>query len=131
MNFYCSTMESVLTYCVTVWFAVCSAADRKTLQGVIKTEEKIIGCPSASLVDIPSSRCLNKVGHIIKDSTHPGHELFSLPPSRRRERSLKISFFYVMLYVFICSIFKFCCTICTMTIKTIYSIVVHFRLFYR
>ena len=35
--FYCSTIESVLTYCITAWYANISGADRIKLQRVVKT----------------------------------------------------------------------------------------------
>lgn len=42
-----------------------------------------------SLEDAVSLQCLNKARNIIKDGTHPGHELFACLPSERRYRSLK------------------------------------------
>jgi len=83
VTFYRSAIESVLAYCLTVWYSGCSAANRKALQRIIKTAEKIIGCPLPSLEDIANSRCLHRACNIIKDNTHPGHELFSLLPSGR------------------------------------------------
>ncbi len=34
IRFYHAAVESVLSYCITVWYAGCSAADKKRLQGV-------------------------------------------------------------------------------------------------
>ena len=45
VSFYRATIEPVLMYCVTVWFAACSAADRRALQRVTRAAEKVIGCP--------------------------------------------------------------------------------------
>lgn len=47
MAFYRSSIESVLAYCISVWYAGCSAADRRALQKVINTAQKIIAalCP--------------------------------------------------------------------------------------
>ena len=69
---YRTTLESVLTYGITAWYTSCSVADRKQLQRVIKTAQKIIGCPLPSLEDITSARCLSRVRKIAADPSHPG-----------------------------------------------------------
>ncbi len=76
VSFYCSAIESVLTYCITAWYARSSAADRRTLQRVIDTAQKIIGCPLPSLAVISNSRCLSRTRAILKDSFHPAHHLY-------------------------------------------------------
>lgn len=43
INFYRSTIESILTYCYTVWFGSCTAEDRKDLQRVVRAAERVIG----------------------------------------------------------------------------------------
>lgn len=85
LSFYHYSIESVLTYCMCVWFASCTAAQRKAFQRVINTQE-IIGCPLPSLEELHSSRCLRKVENILKDS-HPLHKL--LPLSGRQYGNLK------------------------------------------
>ena len=55
VTFYRSTIERILTYCITVWFTNCTEADRKRLQRVVKTAQRNIGCPFPSLRDIYSS----------------------------------------------------------------------------
>lgn len=87
-TFYRSTVESVLTYCVTVWYAGCTAKDRTALQGVIKSAQKIIGCPLPSLEDIANSRGLKRARNILLDTSHPGRGLFNPLPSGRRYRVL-------------------------------------------
>ncbi len=89
LSFYRSTIESILTYCISVWFAGCSVADKKALERIIKTAEKVIGCPLPSLSDIAHSRILSRAKIIIEDNSHPGHHLFELLPSGRRYRSIK------------------------------------------
>ncbi|XP_072771052.1 uncharacterized protein [Nerophis lumbriciformis] len=89
LTFYRSSIESLLTYCITVWYGSCTAADRERLQRVVKTAQKIIGRPLPSLTDIYTSRCLNRASAIIKDSTHPGSDLFHLLPSGKRYRCIK------------------------------------------
>ena len=87
VSFYWCSIESILTYCNCVWFGSCTAAERKALQGVVRTAQKIIGCSLPSLADLDSSCCLRKAHSILKDLYHPGH--FKLLPSGRRYRSLK------------------------------------------
>nr|XP_061830063.1 uncharacterized protein LOC133615463 [Nerophis lumbriciformis] len=89
LTFYRSSIESLLTYCITVWYGSCTAADRERLQRVVKTAQKIIGRPLPSLMDIYTSRCLNRASAIIKDSTHPRSDLFHLLPSGKRYRCIK------------------------------------------
>uniref|UniRef100_A0A8C5AV64 Reverse transcriptase domain-containing protein n=1 Tax=Gadus morhua TaxID=8049 RepID=A0A8C5AV64_GADMO len=89
VSFYRSTIESVLTYCITAWYAGSSAADRTALQRVIGTAQMITGCPLPSLEELASSRCRNRTSAILKDAAHPAHHLFDLLPSGRRYRSMK------------------------------------------
>ena len=69
-TFYHSSIESLLTYCITVWYGSCTAADRERLHRVVKAAQKIIGCPLPSLMDIYTSRCLSRATTITKDSSH-------------------------------------------------------------
>lgn len=72
-----------------VWYADSTVADKKSLQQVICSAEKIISCSLPSLDDTASSRHLSRDKNIIKNSTHPGHEQFQLLPSGRHHRSAK------------------------------------------
>ncbi|KAK0155571.1 hypothetical protein N1851_002050 [Merluccius polli] len=87
LTFYRSSIESLLTYCITVWYGSCTVTDRERLQRVVKVAQKIIGCPLHSLMDIYTSRCLSRAKTITKDSSHPGFDLLDLLPSGRRYRS--------------------------------------------
>ncbi|XP_071353023.1 uncharacterized protein [Trachinotus anak] len=89
VTFYRATIESILAYCITAWYAGCSAADRRALQRVVCTAQKITGCSLPSLEDIANSRYLSRAGNIIKDPSHPCNHLFDLLPSGRRYRSHK------------------------------------------
>lgn len=89
LSFYRCSIESVLTYCISVWYASCSAADRRDLQRIINTAQKIIGCPLSSLEVLSCSYCINGATRILKDPSHPGHHLFNRLPSGRRFRSIK------------------------------------------
>uniref|UniRef100_A0A3B5Q3T5 Reverse transcriptase domain-containing protein n=1 Tax=Xiphophorus maculatus TaxID=8083 RepID=A0A3B5Q3T5_XIPMA len=89
VSFYKCSIESILTYCICVWYNSSTAAQRKALQRVVNTAQKIIGCPLPSLEDLHSDRCLRKAQHITKDTSHPGPSLFTLLPSGRRYRATR------------------------------------------
>ncbi len=89
VSFYRCSIESILTYCICVWFSSCTVTERKALQRVINTAQKIIGCPLPSLEDRYSSHCLRKANNILRDPFHPGHTHFELLPSGRRYRLMK------------------------------------------
>ncbi len=89
VSFYRCSIESILTYCMCVWFSSCTAADRKALQRVVTMAKKIIGCPLPSLEDLHSSRCLRKAHNILRDSSRPGHTLLEWLPLGRCFRQLK------------------------------------------
>ena len=88
VSFYRCSVESVLSYGISLWFASCTAAERKVLQRVINTAQKVIGCSLPPLEDIYKTRCLRKAHSILRDSTHPGYHLFELLPSGRRFRTI-------------------------------------------
>lgn len=89
VTFYRSTIESVLVYAVTVWYAGTTAADKARLQRVIRSAERITGCPLPPLDELASSRCLSRAKRIVEDHYHPGHHLFRLLPSGRRYQVTK------------------------------------------
>ena len=80
VSFYRSTIESVLTYCITARYAGSSAADRTALQRVIDPAQKITGCQLPSLEELASFRCRNRTRSILKDAAQPAHHLFDLLP---------------------------------------------------
>ncbi|KAK3521081.1 hypothetical protein QTP86_022931, partial [Hemibagrus guttatus] len=86
-TFYRGTIESILSSCITVWFGNCTVSDRKTLQRIVRTAEKIIGVSLPSITDIYTTRCIRKANNIVDDPTHPSHTLFTLLPSGKRKNS--------------------------------------------
>ena len=56
INFYRSTIESILTYGCTVWYSSCTDVERKDLQCVVKTAQRIIGTELPRLCDVHSCR---------------------------------------------------------------------------
>ncbi|XP_061844152.2 uncharacterized protein [Nerophis lumbriciformis] len=89
VSFYRCSVESILTYCICVWFCSCTAAERKALQRVVNSPQKIIGCPLPSLEELYNSRCLKKAANILKDPSHPGNSHFDRLPSGRRFRTMR------------------------------------------
>ncbi|KAI5617022.1 gastrula zinc finger protein XlCGF28.1-like [Silurus asotus] len=89
VNFYCCAVESILTSCVTVWYGSCSAAERKALQRVVKTAQRITGTSLPAMEDIQKKCCLRRARSILKDSSHPANRLFTLLSSGRRYRCLR------------------------------------------
>ena len=90
-HFYRSTIESVLTFSMLVWFGHTTAQDKARLERVVRRASKIIGCSLPSLSSIFSTRIIRKAKKIIADHSHPAHHLFNLLPSGRRYRSIKTS----------------------------------------
>ncbi|KAK3507471.1 hypothetical protein QTP70_025843, partial [Hemibagrus guttatus] len=88
-SFYRGTTESILSSCITVWFGNCTVLDRKTLQRIVRTAEKIIIVSVPSIMDIYSTRCIRKANSIVDDPTHPSHTLFTLLPSGKKYRSIR------------------------------------------
>lgn len=88
-TFYRSTIESVLTSCISTWCGSCTAADWKCLQRVVRTAEKIIGTSLPSIMDMGYKRCLIRAKGITRAPTHPQFGLFILLNSGRRYRSMK------------------------------------------
>jgi len=89
VSFYRRSIESILSYCLCVWFSSCTVVQRKILLGVIKVAQKITGCPLPTLEELHSSRWIKKAKTNIQDPSHPGHTLFRLLPSGRKFRSMK------------------------------------------
>ncbi len=64
------------------WYGSSSAADKKALQRVIKTEQQNITKQQLlPMDDIFTSCCLQKTNNNLKDSYHTAHNLFELLPS--------------------------------------------------
>jgi len=66
VSYYQASIDSVLTYCMCVWWTSCTVAHRKALQRVINTAQKIVDCPLFTLDELHSPRCLKKIQNILK-----------------------------------------------------------------
>uniref|UniRef100_A0A3B3QRU5 Reverse transcriptase domain-containing protein n=1 Tax=Paramormyrops kingsleyae TaxID=1676925 RepID=A0A3B3QRU5_9TELE len=80
---------TILSSCITVWYGNCTVTDRKTIQRIVRTAEKIIGVSLPSITDIHQTPCIRKATSIVDDPTHPSHKLFTLLPSGKRYRSIR------------------------------------------
>ena len=97
-NFYSWIVESILTGCITAWYSSTSALNRKRLQIMVKTAEKITRTPLPSLQSIYHRRVHRRAAPILKDPTHPKQGLLTLLPSRRRYicAKSKTSLYYIV-----------------------------------
>ena len=78
-NFYRCIIESI-----TAWYDNCSAHNRKALQRVVRSAQRIAGGKLPALQHTYPTRCHRKAIKIIKDNHHPSHCLFTPLSSRRR-----------------------------------------------
>jgi hypothetical protein len=58
--FYRSTVESILSGCITAWYGNSTTAERKALQWVVRSAERTIGCTLPALQDNYNTRCRRK-----------------------------------------------------------------------
>ncbi len=86
-TFYSGAIESVLMYCISVWYSNATNQDCKALQRVVHLAERISGSALPSLQDIYLKRCKSRTVKI-KYSNHPGNRLFISLPSGKRFRSM-------------------------------------------
>ncbi|KAI5106360.1 gastrula zinc finger protein XlCGF28.1-like [Silurus meridionalis] len=75
--------QRILSSCITSWFGNCIISDRKTLQRIARTAEKIIEVSFPFFMDIYTTRCIGKANSIVADR-QPSHTLITLLPPRKR-----------------------------------------------
>ncbi|XDV41036.1 hypothetical protein PO909_009977 [Leuciscus waleckii] len=73
---YRGLVESILTNGITVWFGSTTQAERRALQRVIKTAQRIIGSDLPSMDALYTQRCRKRAKNILRDTNHPGHLMF-------------------------------------------------------
>lgn len=89
LQFYRATIESVLTFSITVWYGNSTVQQRAQLDRIVNIASKIIGCKLSPICEIYEARIFRKGLKILQDDTHPANSLFSILPSGRRMRSIK------------------------------------------
>ncbi|KAK3526235.1 hypothetical protein QTP70_018513, partial [Hemibagrus guttatus] len=88
-NFYCCTIESILTGNIATSFGNSTMQDRRALQRVVRSAECIIRIKLPDLHSIYNKWCWTKARKIVKDLSHPNNGLFFLLWSGKHFRSLK------------------------------------------
>ena len=81
--FYCSVIQSVITYCCVVWFNSLRVQDRLKLEKVARTAKKIIGKDVECLRNLADERILTHLKKVLEDSSHPLNPLVILNESGR------------------------------------------------
>ena len=84
LKLYRCTIESILPGCITAWYGNCTARNRRSLQWVLQSAQRITGGTLPALQATYSTRCHRKAKKIIKDINQVSHGLFTLLSSRRR-----------------------------------------------
>lgn len=84
-SFYRGLIESVLTSCLTVWYGNCTASNRKTLQRIVRTADKIIGVYLPTIDTSFNNCCIRKAIRIEGDTSDPFHGLFTAPSCHLEE----------------------------------------------
>jgi len=94
-NLYRCTIESILSGCITAWFAAAPLLITRPSRGWWRQRSASSSAPSPSRAKhLPHTclkKCLKKAWEIIEDYSHPGHGLFTLLPSGRCFRSIQAS----------------------------------------
>ena len=88
--FYCSTIQSIIQYCGTVWYNTLTVQNKNRVAGLIKTASKIIGRPiNQGFLDSQKAAVVRLAQKMADGPSHPLHEEFKLLPSGRRLRAHK------------------------------------------
>ncbi|KAK7944336.1 hypothetical protein WMY93_000064 [Mugilogobius chulae] len=84
-TFYCSTVESVLSGCLTVWYGNATERDKKALRRVVRCAERITGTTLLYPEELYKKSCVRRAQQIMADIHHPHHDLFQWRDKRERE----------------------------------------------
>lgn len=85
--FYCSTIQSIIQYCGTVWYNSLTVQAKNRVARLIKTASKIIGRPvNQGFLDSQNAATVRLAQKIVRTPSHPLHQEFELLPSGRRFR---------------------------------------------
>ena len=89
LSFYRATIESILTFSVTVWYGNTTVHDKAQLERVVRTASKIIGCERPSVASLYATRIKREGEKVMGDPSHPAYSFFKPLPSGKRLQSLK------------------------------------------
>ena len=68
-NFYRCTIESILLGCITAWYGNYTARNRRALQRVVQSDQRITGGKLPALLDTYSTRCHRRPKRSSRTST--------------------------------------------------------------
>ena len=88
--FYRCVVESNLSFCISNWFNLCSASDKKKIFRIIHCAKRL-GCDVTDINIIYKKALTTKCAKIIKNTTHPLNNKFVMLPSQHRLRSIPSS----------------------------------------
>ena len=74
-----TSLVNVNSSSLTVWYGTCTISDRRTLQRILRTAEKIIGMSLPTIDTFCHNCCICKAASIVDDPSHSSHERFTLP----------------------------------------------------
>ena len=77
-HFYRCTIESFLSGCITAWYRNCTTRNRRALQRVVRSAQRVTGGNLPALQDPYSSQRHRKAKKITKDNNHLSNFLFFL-----------------------------------------------------
>lgn len=81
--FYTSIIESIHTFSI-IWYAAATAMDKRRLQHIICSAERMIVVNLPCLQDLYESRTLRRSERIAADPSYYGQMLFETFPSDRK-----------------------------------------------
>ena len=81
VNFYTAIIESIVTSAIITWFPAAAAKDKAKLQRVIRSAERVIGCPLPPLGALFNSRALGRARKTLK--TRHSHSFFPTAIDRK------------------------------------------------
>lgn len=84
-----SPLECIPSLRVTVWFASCTAHDRKDFVQLVRTAQRIVGSPLPDLDSRYTGHLREKASSIATDSARPAHRRCVPLPSGRRLRAVR------------------------------------------
>ena len=83
-NFYCSFIESLLSFSSVCWFNSLSLKDKNSLNNIVNICSKIIGKKQRSLCSIWENQIQKKARSILSQPDHVLRSQFTVMPSGRR-----------------------------------------------
>ncbi len=84
--FYCSFVESILTFSFVAWYFSLSVVNKNKLNKIVNMASKIAGKQQHSMIKLCEFCVVRKSYAILRDASHPLYGGYELLPSGRRYR---------------------------------------------